>query len=147
MYIYIHTQTCVSHRCGSGYRVETLDFNSLLFWTYFFSFSKFLCIAFKVSLLPLSSWTQRALKCDILHMGDIHIRSVWGTSITNRQCWIFLDEPQFFFYACLSFHLSVHFDTYLDLIMHLFCLLDHLIYHHSSLDFLYEIMYYLLGQP
>ena len=124
-----------------------LAFNGLLFWTYFFYFWKFLRVAFEILLLTLSSWQQWALQGDTLHMGVIQIRCIWGTSIANRQCWIFLDEPQSSFYACLPFRLAVHFYTYFDLIMRLFCLLYNLMYHYSCLDFLCEIIYFLLGPP
>ena len=111
-----------------------LAFNSPLFWTYFISIWKFLRIALEV-FFNFISWQQWALQGDTLHIGVIQIRCIWGTSIVNRQCWIFLDEPQSFFYACLSFRLSVQFYTCFDLIMCLLCLLYHLIYHHSFLIF------------
>ena len=111
-YIYIYIYICIIYI----YLIyNLLAFNSPLFRTYFLL--EVFTHSFGSVFLTLSSWQQWALQGDTLHIGVIQIRCIWGTSIVNRQCWIFLDEPQSFFYACLSFRLSVQFYTCFELIV------------------------------
>ena len=118
----------------------------IFFTNYFFYFWKFLRIALEV-LLTLWSWQQWAFQGDTPHTGVMQIHCIQGTSIANRQCWIFLDDPQSSFFASLSFRLYVQFYVCFDLIICLFCLLYNIIYHHSSLYFVYEIFTFCWEHP
>ena len=69
---------------------------------------------------------------EMLYLGDQHCQ---------QTVLKFLDESQSPFFVSLLFRLSIHFYTYFDVIMRLICLLYNLIYHHSSVDFLYETIY------
>ena len=133
MYIYIYTLYTYMYII-----YNLLAFNSPFFRTYFISFWKFFLTLYFIKLATMSPSGRHPphrSNTDMLYLGDQYCQ---------QTCWIFLDEPQSFFYACLSYRLSVQFYTCFYLIMCLLCLLYHLIYYHSSLNFLYEIVYCLL---